>query len=154
MKSQSDKEISSWRRIRIFLYLLIFVSCFINSMLKPHLGLSNSPFVLDWKKIFYPIIGFPVILPPLIWAQANASYALKKWTIPNIDTNFINFRDPLHFFHAASHVYSFGGIAIIIASFLNHMSDIRNGLYALAVGVGLIIGVKLCIIVCRKKYQP
>ena len=133
---------SKWRKIRISLYAFIFVSSFVEVLLE-----SRSPtsgIFIDWQ-IMVLFLFFPaLVIPLLIFVQSGAPYVAEKCTIPNLDTKFFTFSDPLHFFHFASHCFSIAGPALLLASFFHSLSHINRGVNYILFSIGIYIGVRTC----------
>jgi len=142
---------SKWRKIRISLYAVIFIGSFIQALLEP--PSPASKFVLDWQ-IMALFMFFPaLVIPFAIFVQSGAPYVAEKWTIPTLDTKFFSFSDPLHFFHFASHCFGLAGISVITVSVFHDPSQIDQGVTYILFSLGLFLGVKLCIKICRRKYE-
>jgi len=92
-------------------------------------------------------------IPFAIFVQSGAPYVAEKWTIPTLDTNFFSFSDPLHFFHFASHCFGFVGISVITVSVFHDQSQIYQGVTYILLSIGFLVGVKLCMRMCRRKYE-
>ncbi len=94
-----------------------------------------------------------VVLSPLLaylglWfvidVQSRTSYSAQYWTIPTWKSNWLNVRDPAHFFHAGA----FGVLALgagLLAGFLvgNH-GKLMDAVACIGGGLGLLVGVKRC----------
>ena len=77
----------------------------------------------------------------------------KKWTIPDLDSNFLKLSDPLHFFHAVAHIISATGLGTMIGSLFDDFSNFIVGLAMLSGSLSTLLGVKLCTIVFSVKFQ-
>lgn len=99
------------------------------------------------------VILVPLGLLILIAFQAVNPFAARVWREPSWLINPFLFTEPLQFFHLAAFHFLAGGIgALLIFPF--------KGLYAasvamplLSAGIGAWIGVRLCMVVFRKKME-
>lgn len=144
---------SKWRKIRIILWVLFFIQGILGGALGLNAGLANEPILFKLLVIILPLIFAPFALLSVIGIQVINPLQDKKWTLPNSDSNFLRFSDPLHFFHTATHIISAAGFGTIVGSLFNDFSNITEGIAMLSGCLGVLLGVKLCTKVYSSKFQ-
>ncbi len=140
---------SKWRKIKFVLFTLSFIIAFIGNFFKE----IPNRVEFDWIFIVFFFSFFSILLPILIRIQCKAPYIKKEWVLPSLDTNFLVFGDPLHFFHAVSYVMLFAGSAEIFASLIFAKSNFMEGVMLLSSGLGLWVGVIISTSICKFKYK-
>ena len=139
---------SAWRKIRIGIFIFSFVSGLLSAIYKT----SDQVVELGWPEIGLAFCFMLIALPLLIGIQSKAPYMHEKWVPPTLDTNFFTFGDPLHFFHLAGIVFLIGGVATIIGNLYHGNFHIMEGAMELSIGLGALLGVKICTKICKFKY--
>ena len=139
---------SIWRKIRIGLFIFSFVSGLLSTIYKT----SDQVVELGWSEISLVFCFMLIALPLLIGIQSKAPYMHKKWVPPTLDTNFFTFGDPLHFFHLAVIVFLIGGVAAMIGTLYHGNFYIMEGVMEVSIGLGALLGVKICAKICSFKY--
>ncbi|MCX2783648.1 hypothetical protein [Microbulbifer thermotolerans] len=97
----------------------------------------------------FGIVGLQVV----IGLQAFNPMSAKTWSRPNWRLNHFNFKQPLQFFH-------FGGWFMLVGS-IPYLPEIIEGnqecLFLAAMpasfGLGILIGVRLSVLIFRKKFS-
>ena len=89
----------------------------------------------------------------VLGVQSQNSDSAQYWTIPTWKSNWLNFRDPAHFFHAGA----FGVLALgagLLGGFLvgNH-GKVMDAIACMGGGLGLLVGVKRCPKLFPHKYR-
>jgi len=101
------------------------------------------------------VLAGPLLFVPLIlWVQARNPVSSPVWTLPNWNSNFLNFQDPVHFFHFGAvlgFVYGLGyfGDAFVIFDKLK----MAAGACVIASSISLFLGVKASMRLFATKYQ-
>jgi len=144
---------SKWRKIRIVLWILCFIQGVLGGALVLNTELAKEPFIFKLLLIIVPLIITPFALLAVISFQVVNPLQDKKWTLPNLDSNFLKLSDPLHFFHAVAHIISATGLGTMVGSLFDDFTNFIVGLAMLSGSLSALLGVKLCTIVFSSKFQ-
>jgi hypothetical protein len=138
-----------WRKIRIGIFIFTFVSSLLAAIFKPPEKIVG----LGWFEVGLVFCFTLIAIPLLIGIQSKAPYVNEIWSPPTLDTNFLAFGDPLHFFHLASIVLLIGGISVITGSLFEGDIQRLEGVMQISAGLGALFGVKICEKLCSFKYR-
>ena len=98
-----------------------------------------------------------LIMPPaflaVIGIQAVNHMSAPVWTRPNWSSNFLNLRDPLHFFHFGAWCIMAAGPGMILMAPFTHWLYAAWGALVIAGCAEMLWVVRLCARVYRRKYQ-
>jgi len=156
-----------WYRVRIGLLVTFFALGIIFGIIFPYNEFRIDDFVdalatalpvgipvLVIGMCIFALLFYPLGLIFVIGIQAVNPFSAPRWTKPSWRSNFLNLRDPLHFFH----FFAFAGLAGAAGSALGSLA-VQGRLDFLVVamqalaGLGILAGVRLCLRVYRFKYQ-
>jgi hypothetical protein len=104
----------------------------------------------DWNALA-AIGGLPLALIAVIGVQAVNPRSDTAWRYPTWDANFLNFRQPLQFFHFAACVCFAGGAGTLLRVLLSHSALQPDALTGVVMGAAAAIGVSACTHVFRRK---
>jgi len=144
---------SNWRKVRIGLSIISFIQGVLLAYFAQDTSFVTAPLFLQVVIIISPMVLSPIILLAIIGVQYKNPLQDKPWTKPNMDSNFLNFKDPLHFFHAAGIFAVACGLGHILGAAFNSWRTVTIGLGVLSGSLGIFIGVAMCVRVYRKKFQ-
>ena len=114
----------------------------------------DSPFVGQPISFLLVFFGFGVIaMPFVVGLQAFNPRSGILWTKPDWRTNPFSLKQPLQFFHMMGYYFIVSGIAASVATLLRHMSGLEPFI-PIALGAGVLLGVKICILLFRWKFIP
>ena len=139
---------SKWCMARIGLITLSVIIFLIDTIIAEP---AKHVFV-NWRVILLSFIFTATALPLLVAVQLKAPYVDDKWTLPNFDSNFLQFGDPLHFFHLVGFLMVFAGISETTVN-LARNNIIYEGVLKIMLGIGLFLGVKISVKLCSHKYK-
>ena len=145
---------SMWRTIRIAGMALCLIGGALIVFSGHQTGQDEVPFAFIMFSILLPLIFFPLAMVMGISIQSINPFQNKPWTIPNWDSNFFSLTNPLHFFHTAAFFMASSAVGTLLASFFTGSSTFIIGLEGLSGSAGILLGVKLCTKIYRKKFQP
>jgi len=98
-----------------------------------------------------PFLAY-VGLKYVVGFQAKNLVSAKRWTRPSWQSNFLNFRDPLHFVHMAAIVLLGSAIGLAIAGVFRNQETLLQAWACLGGALGLYIGVRRCEYLFPDKY--
>jgi hypothetical protein len=144
---------SFWRKVRIAEIAVFFIGGLLLPFINPETPLKETGAFVSAIVILLPLLFSPPAIVMVISVQSINPFQNRQWTLPDWDSNFLNLRNPLHFFHAGAFFIAFSSIGTILASFFSDLSYLIAGLGGLSGSAGMLIGVKLCTKICSKKFQ-
>lgn len=122
-------------------------------------GLSiTSPEIVEssnvnWVACLLIFLFGPLAILFLVGIQAINPYSAKVWCKPSWDINPFLFRQPLQFFHLGAYHFIAGGIVGCLTLFYRDKEAAPLAVSLLSVGVGVWLGVQLCVFIFRKKMR-
>ena len=143
---------SIWRKIRIVVLALFFAQGLLCTSSDFEAISESIPLALGMGLVIVPIVLIPLGLLLVIGVQYINPFQDKQWTAPSMDSNFLNFKNPVHFFHAGGYFFAAAGLGMIVGAFYQGASNVIFGFGLLSGSIGLLLGVKLCVKVYRKKF--
>ncbi|MBN2513793.1 MAG: DUF3592 domain-containing protein [Sedimentisphaerales bacterium] len=145
---------STWRLVRIVIIALSFMEGLLYPFFATEAPLEGAPIAIQVFLIVLPLFFFPFSLTMGLFIQSKNPFQNTQWTLPDWDSNFLNMKNPLHFFHAAAYFIAASSFGLIIASFFSSTSYLPIGLAGVSSWGGVLIGIKLCITKYHDKFQP
>jgi hypothetical protein len=144
---------STWRKIRVIGMIIFFIEGLLAPFFVHETPFEDAPIIFNLILIFLPLMFIPLALVMVMSVQSINPFQNKQWTLPDWDSNFLNFRNPLQFLHTAAFFIAANSIGTILASFFSNSSYLVMGLGGISGSAGVLLGVKLCTKVYRKKFQ-
>jgi hypothetical protein len=139
-------ERSRWFWVRI---ALVVAGCFLGFSITSLENIDSSN--VDWTTCLLLFIFVPLGLLLIIGIQAINPLSAEVWRKPSWDINPFIFKEPLQFFHLGAYHFMAGGTIGCIMLFYRGKQAAPLAISLLSIGVGLWLGVKLCIFTFRKK---
>jgi hypothetical protein len=87
----------------------------------------------------------------VVGLQAFNPRSAILWAKPNWRTNPFSLKQPLQFFHMMDYYFIVSVIAASVVSLLKHVSGLEP-LIPIALGTGVLLGVKFCVLLFRWKF--
>jgi hypothetical protein len=134
-----------WLWVRIFIYMVSFVSGFYNSTNPVEIKNGGSESLVELLAITLGALAFPivVIISVSVSSSLDSTTYSGKWEHPNHMTNFCRLRDPLHLIHLTVYSYIFSMLAANLKFFFyNHDFDVKL-LILLVAGIYSLISIRL-----------
>ena len=150
-----EKPGRAWLWARVAITVIGFVDGVAYPFVAPDFPVGQGV----WAHVFLVVGGLlgcvlmPLMLLGIIGLQVVNPASSDRWTVPSWRTNFLNFSDPLHFFHMAAFVVMACGAGMLIAA---PFSAGVFGLHAIVAGLGggsVLFGVRLCRRVYHTKFD-
>lgn len=143
---------TAWYKVRIILSTLGFIEGVVIAVLG--LGaMVNIPVILTIAMI--PVVallsGAGLLL--VIGTQVINPFRARKWVLPNWDSNILDFRQPLNFFHAGALTVVAAGAGNVIGSVFGGIAYVAEGAVLLAGGMGILWGIKTCSKLYKDKFS-
>jgi len=149
--------LSAWKIARIILIVASFASGVVEGLYVPgeifqdlyhNFGILGVALLL-----LFPVVFFPVAMLLVIGVQFVNPFTSPKWTAPTWNSNFLNLRDPMHFFHLVAFMGVSGGVGLLACSPFVGLWVLFEGVSCLASSVSLLLGIRLCMKVFKSKYD-
>ena len=137
-----------WTWVRVVIVILSFAIA-----LFPSPKTASVP-PLDWEALLAALLVIPIGLLFVVGIQRVNPRSAPVWRYPDWSLNPFTMKEPLQFFHFASYVFLAGGVGHVIRVAVSSNQATLDDLFGAAIGVGLLIGVKLCAVVFRNKMGP
>ena len=138
-----------WVYIRLFVLMLFAVgTCFSED------ELADIPWTFLGFSCLAIMIFIPIMIVVIISGFAHNPLTSARWRGPSWKTNFLNLRDPLHFFHFGGCISIILGLVRIARTLLLHLTFDKGGLLSVFCGLAVLSGVRLCLLLFKKKYRP
>ncbi len=144
-----------WSIGRTILCILAFVSGFV----------MNDPEAME----LHPPLSFAVVdaalvvLSPLLayfglWFvlgfQSRNPRSAEYWSMPTWRSNWLDFRDPAHFFHLAAFIGIAFGAGLLSGFLMGHHGKLMDGIACIGAGSGLLVCLRRCPKLFPHKYRP
>lgn len=136
-----------WKLIRIGLIVLVAVG----SLFTPLEMQERSP--IDWTDLAIIFALIPVGLLFVVGIHAANPLSAKVWEKPDWDRNFLNFKDPVQFFHFGAFVMVAQGVATLCRVLFSNVHIYPETLLPLVMGVSTLLGVHITMLVFRAKFK-
>lgn len=112
----------------------------------------DSQFAGGSISLLLVFFGFGVIaMLFVVGLQAFNSRSAVLWTKPDWRLNPFSLKQPLQFFHMMGFYFIVSGIAASVVTLLRHVSGLEPFI-PIALGAGVLLGVKFCILLFRWKF--
>jgi hypothetical protein len=112
----------------------------------------QSPFAGGSVKLLLVFFGFGVIaIVCVVGLQAINRHSAAVWTKPDWYVNPFSLKQPLQFFHLAGFFFVVAGLAAAVVTMLRHLTGLEP-LIPIALGTGILLGVRCCIALYRRKF--
>ena len=134
-----------WMRIRWVILIATVAMC----LLAPTRSEGAHP--LDWAALVIIGLVMPVGLVAVIGVQFLNPRSAPIWEYPSWRSNFLNLRQPLHFFHFAGYVCLAQGIGAITKTFIAHTPTTPLVLSGFVLAASTAVGVWACTRVYHRK---
>ena len=145
---------SIWRKVRIAIVIVSFVQGLFIPFFIKETPFEDIPIIFSLILTVLPLLFFPFALIMIMSVQSINPFQNKQWTLPDWDSNFLDFKNPLQFFHTAAYFIAASNIGLILASFFSNSSYLAMGLGGISGCAGILLGVKLCTKVFSNRFQP
>jgi len=109
---------------------------------------------VDWMACTILLVACPIALLALVGLQAVIPMSAPSWRQPSWSVNPFQVREPLQFFHLGSFFFMAGGLIGIATLPFRGLAAAPLAISLVSIGVGLWVGVQLCMMVYRKKMGP
>lgn len=106
---------------------------------------------IEWAVLPIVLILVPFGLLFVVGVQYANPRSAPVWRYPEWRVNPFKFSEPLQFFHLAAFIGLAQGVGTLIHLAITQTAIFPEALMALAIGVGMLLGVKLCAVAFRKK---
>ncbi|GEM_PF-3525551 len=136
-----------WTWVRVAVVAFSFVAALFQG--SDSASVSSS----DWGTLIASLVLTPIALLIVIGIQRLNSRSAPVWRYPRWSINPFTMKEPLQFFHLAGYVFLAGGVGYLIRSTLNHMPMTLETLLWITTGIGVLIGIQLCVIAFRSKME-
>lgn len=136
---------NSWAWIRFALVIAGFVG---SLFMPPEPAAVPS---LQWGTLAVVIVLMPVSLLFVVWLQFINPRSAAVWRYPRWGINPFMFSEPLQFFHLAAFVCLAQGLGFLIKLGMTRTPVFPEALIGLIMGVGMLLGLRLCTVVFRRK---
>lgn len=141
-------EIDVWRATRI---AIVMTGALGSQAFVPG---PDSPFAGGSIQVLLVIFGFGVIaMLFVVGLQAFNSRSATLWIKPDWRTNPFSLKQPLQFFHMMGYYFIVSGITALAVTLLRHARGLEPFI-PIALGAGVLLGVKSCIQLFRWKFIP
>lgn len=149
------------KKIRKVLYLLGFLSGICSftqkSLLRAFfadMDFSNPIIVGFFSFSLIMVLLFPYCgLLFILGLQSINPFSAERWIKPSHETNPLNLKQPLFFFHFASYIALFYSIGILLSSSWNGWLALVEGALNVIISINMIFALKLCQIIFKKKFE-
>jgi len=111
------------------------------------------PSVALWALLLGAACVLPLLVLAAVGVQAINPLGRGVFQEPGWDTNFLDLRDPAHFFHLAGYAFVVAGVGRTAVDLYAHTSVGHSGMGWLAAGLAFLAGVRLCRRVFKKRYK-
>jgi hypothetical protein len=135
-----------WFRL-VAIGLVITAGCFVP------LGPRAAP-PLDWNVLGIILVFCPIAMVIVFGIQRVNPRSAKVWHRPSWATNPFNFRDPVQFFHLGAILSIAQGFIIVVRIALTSFPFYVEALVPFAMGLGVLVGVKVVVAVFSSKFEP
>ena len=106
---------------------------------------------VDWLACAVLLVVSPLMLLAVVCLQRFNPWSTPIWKRPSW---YINpFREPLQFFHLGAFHFMAGGVVGVAMLPFRGFSAAPLAVSLLSIGIGVWLGVQLCMKVCRKKME-
>lgn len=138
-----------WVYVRVFVLMLFAVGTSFSEDELAEIPWTFLCFICLATMIFFPIMM-------LVGTSVHALNPLTsaRWQAPSWRTNFLNLRDPLHSWHFIGYGAIVLGLVRIARTLLLHLTFDKGGLLSVFCGLAVLAGVRLCLLLFKKKYRP
>ena len=134
-----------WSYVRLAVVIFAAVgACFV------HLGPRAAP-PLGWEALAVIFGACFLGLPVVLAIQVVNPWSAQTWRRPSWSVNPFNFRDPLQFFHLGAYGCLAQGLVIFVRVQLSSTAFYVESLVPLAMGVGILLGIRMVEIVFSSK---
>jgi len=143
---------TAWYKARVVLCVLGFIEGVVIAVLGLGAFVNIS---LVFTIVMIPVVALlsvPILLF-VIGIQVRNPFQDRKWVLPDWDSNILNFRQPLNFFHAGAFMFIGAGTGCVIGSVFGGVAYVAEGAVLLAGGVGLLWGINLCSKLYKDKFS-
>ncbi len=147
-ESTTASTMTRWLYVRLGVLVLAAVLAFF----APLAPASVPP--LDWAALLAIFCLTPFGLVFVVALQSGASRPAKAWRRPRWNLNPFTFTDPLQFFHLAAYASIVYGVLLPIRLKFVSLPFYPEVLAPLAMGSGLLVGIRLCMLVFSSKLEP
>jgi len=111
----------------------------------------------SWLSVSFALAA-PVVLTPIPIIALAALYgrlqhSAKQWTPPNMGSDFLTLRDPMHLIHALGLGAIGLGAGWLLPSAWGATKLGFQGLHMLATGVMILVSVKGCVLIFPSRYK-
>jgi hypothetical protein len=109
---------------------------------------------VDWTACVVLLLGCPILLLIIVSFHAFNPASTPVWRRPAWHINPFLLGEPLQFFHLAAFSVMAGGVLGVATLPSRGVSAAPLAVSLLCIGIGLWLGIHLCMKVCRKKMEP
>lgn len=148
---------SAWKIARIILIVASFASGVVEGLYVPgaifqdlyhNFGILGVALLL-----LFPVVFVPVAMLFVIGVQFVNPFTSPKWKAPTWNSNFLNLRDPLHFFHLGAFLGVSGAAGLLVCSPFAGLWVFLAGVSCLTASVSLLLSIRLCMKVYASKFE-
>lgn len=108
---------------------------------------------MDLQGLLAILFATPIGLTLIIWIQATNPLSDQKWDYPQLNKFSFNLKQPIIFFTFCSLCSISHGVGAIIGIAFSGLPIHAEFFISLVIGIGLLIGVCLCLLIFKKKFQ-
>jgi hypothetical protein len=138
---------STWKKIRIGIIVIAAATAFFLPV-----ELHEEP-SMNWTELVILFVFVPIGLLFIIGIQAVNPFSAKEWKKPDWDMNFLNFTDPVPFFHFGAYIMLVQGAVMLCRLPFENAQFHPESFMSLLMGVSVLLGVQIIMLVFRSKYK-
>ena len=138
---------NTWKKIRVAIIFLVFVQGLLIDGIAP--PPSDVPLFILPVIFIFGVIGMPFV----IGIQYINPASPENWEKPDWSSNFLSIKNPINGFHFFSLVIFSAGVGVILRHLFYNNSLAPNSFFMLCLSLGLITGLKLCLLLFSKKFK-
>jgi hypothetical protein len=112
----------------------------------------KSPFAGGSITLLLVLFVFGVIsMVFVLGLQAINPRSAAVWTKPDWHANPFSLKQPLQFFHMSAYYWIAAGAGAIVLTRIKHLAGLEP-LLPIALGVGVLVGIRCCVLLYRRKF--
>ena len=108
---------------------------------------------LGWSACPVLLLACPIMILFVVGLQAANPLSAPVWRRPSWSLNPFQPREPLQFFHLGAFHFMAGGVVGLVAAIFRGPAVVPLAVSLISVGCGVWLGVRLCMVVFRRKMQ-
>jgi len=141
---KADMNFWMWSRAVVLLLGVLGANSFVPGPQSPFAGGS---FVLLLMFFAFGVIAMVFV----VGLQAVNPHSATVWAKPGWHVNPFSLKQPLQFFHLVGFFFIVTGLAAAVVALLRHLAGLEP-LLPIALGGGILLGVRCCVVLFRRKF--